>query len=81
MFAEFCKPGYHQILIYDPEIDRAFVKDFVVHLNQRDFVYPEYPLPLGDPIVKIIPNMWRNQPKFSLRTEMISDRKLINLKN
>jgi hypothetical protein len=33
MFAEFCKPGYHQILIYDPEIDRAFVKDFVVHLN------------------------------------------------
>ena len=60
MFAEFCKPGYHQILIYDPEIDRAFVKDFVVHLNQRDFVYPEYPLPLGDPIVKIIPNMWRN---------------------
>ena len=33
IFAEFCKPGYHQILIYDPEIDRAFVKDFVVHLN------------------------------------------------
>ena len=33
MFAEFCKPGYHQILIYDPEIDRAFVKDFVIHLN------------------------------------------------
>jgi hypothetical protein len=29
-------------------------------MNQRDFVYPEYPLPLGDPIPKIIPNMWRS---------------------
>lgn len=45
VFAGFFPPGYHQCLIYDPAIDRAFCKDFVVQLNKRDFVYPEYPLP------------------------------------
>lgn len=32
-FADFMKPGYHQVIIYDPKLDRAFCKDFVVKLN------------------------------------------------
>lgn len=42
-FAEFLQPGYHQILIYDPKTERAYCKEFVAKLNERDFVYPEYP--------------------------------------
>ena len=45
-FGAFLPPGYHQVLIYDPKIDRAFCKEFVAKLNQRDFVYPEYPIHL-----------------------------------
>lgn len=43
-FGGFMKPGYHQAIIYDPRLDRAYCKDFVIKLNQRDFVYPEYPI-------------------------------------
>ncbi len=32
-FADFLPPGYHQILIYDPLLERAFAKDFVIKLN------------------------------------------------
>jgi hypothetical protein len=42
-FAGFYPPGYHQFLIYDPKLERAYCKDFVLKLNQRDFAYPEYP--------------------------------------
>lgn len=45
-FAAFLPPGYHQVLIYDPKIDRAYAQDFVAKLNLRDFVYPEYPIAL-----------------------------------
>jgi hypothetical protein len=46
-------------LIYDPLDRRAFCKDFIVGLNQKDF-YPEYPI-LQDPIkhTKVIQNVWR----------------------
>ncbi len=57
-FAGFFNAGYHQILIYDPLINRAFCKDFVLYLNKRDFVYPEYPTPQGSVIQKNVPNMW-----------------------
>lgn len=46
VFAAFVPAGYHQILIYDPQLERAYCKDFVVKHNDRDFVYPEYPIPL-----------------------------------
>ena len=58
-FAGFFKPGYHQFLIYDPKLERAFCKDFIIKLNTRDFVYPEYPLDHGDGPLKVIPNMWK----------------------
>ena len=59
MFAASLKPGYHQLLIYDPQLERAFCKDFVVNLNQRG-VFPEFPS--ADPEVKKkrIANVWRN---------------------
>jgi hypothetical protein len=31
-------------MIYDPVIERAFVKDFVINLNLREDIYPEFPL-------------------------------------
>ena len=43
MYAAFLKPGYHQVLIYDPALEKAFCQDFVVNLNQREDLYPEYP--------------------------------------
>ena len=33
VYAAYLKPGYHKLLIYDPEMDRAFCKDFIVMLN------------------------------------------------
>ena len=53
VFAGFLNPGYHQVLIYDPELDRAFVKDFIVGLNTKDF-YPEFPLLHGAKSVKTV---------------------------
>ena len=52
-------PGYHKLLIYDPLMEQAFVKDFVVNLNKKD-VYPEYPLREAN-IKKSekAPNVWR----------------------
>ena len=50
-------PGYHKLLIYDPELHRAFCKDFVVGLNRRD-VYPEYPAKEVKKSDKA-PNVWR----------------------
>ena len=44
VFADFLKPGYHQIIIYDPKLNRAYCKDFMVNLNSREDLYPEYPL-------------------------------------
>ena len=44
IFSAYLKPGYHQLLIYDPQLERAFCKDFVLNLNQRGDIFPEYPL-------------------------------------
>jgi len=52
-------PGYHKLLIYDPQLEMAFVKDFVVNLNTKD-VYPEYPT--RESTIKKsekAPNIWR----------------------
>lgn len=58
-FAGFFKPGYHQFIIYDPKVDRAFCQDFIAKLNQRDFVYPEYPLHLEFHLSLKIPSVWK----------------------
>ena len=43
VYAGYLKPGYHQILIFDPKLEKAFCKDFVVNLNLREDIFPEYP--------------------------------------
>jgi hypothetical protein len=53
IYAAFLAPGYHQLLIYDPAQERAFVKDFIVGMNRKDF-YPEYPLVHGVQTVKTV---------------------------
>lgn len=58
-FAGFLPAGYHQVVIYDPQLERAFCKDMVVRQNDRDFVYPEYPVPTGNLKQKVVQNMWR----------------------
>ena len=59
VFAGFLKPGYHQLLIYDPQLERAYCKDFVVNLNLREDIFPEYPGLEKEPQKKRIANMWR----------------------
>ena len=60
VYASYLKPGYHQILIYDPLTEKAFIKDFVVNLNLREDIFPEYPAKEPDPASKNIRNVWRN---------------------
>ena len=46
-------------MIYDPAQERAFVKDFIVGMNGKDF-YPEYPLMHGNQTMKTVQNVWRD---------------------
>jgi hypothetical protein len=43
IYSTFLAPGYHQIVIYDPDTRRAYCKDIIVGMNHKDF-YPEYPI-------------------------------------
>ena len=58
IFASFIKPGYHQILIYDPLKHKAYCKDFTVNLNLREDLYPEYPVIEGKIMKKGIRNVF-----------------------
>jgi len=59
IYAGFLKAGYHRLLIYDPLLGRAFCKDFVVNLNLREGVYPEYPVMEGHKTMKLLRNVWK----------------------
>ena len=43
VFATYLEPGYHQFLIYDPLIDKAFCQEMVVDFNPYQQIYPELP--------------------------------------
>ena len=51
-------PGYHKIVIYDPLLERAFARDFVVELGTHEFLYPEFPEYSKNWKSNIVPNMW-----------------------
>lgn len=75
VFAGLLPPGYHQFLIYDPQLERAFCKDVVIKLSDRDF-FPEYPTTSGAAFQKIVPNMWRQwieASKEDLQTSFKAD--------
>jgi len=59
VFSGIFPPGYHQILIYDPQQERLFCKDFVVQHNHKD-QFPEIPKNNKFQMIKtkIIPNVW-----------------------
>ena len=59
VFAGYLKPGYHQLLIYDPLLERAYCKDFVVNLNLAESIFPEYPNQDQEPNEKRVANVWR----------------------
>ena len=44
IYAKYLQPGYHQLLIYDPLIQKAFCRDMIVNLNLREDIFPEYPV-------------------------------------
>jgi len=43
VFAAMLEPGYHQFIIYDPEVERAFCKEFILDINHGQIFYPELP--------------------------------------
>ena len=47
------------MLIYDPLLEKAFVKDFVVNLNLREDIFPEFPSKVKEPVQRIA-NVWKN---------------------
>ena len=59
VFAGYIKPGYHQIAIYDPLMQKSFYKDFIVNLNLREDLYPEYPTMEGMKMKKRIRNVFK----------------------
>jgi hypothetical protein len=69
VFSAFAKPGHHQVLIYDPKNNKAFCKDFMVNLNLREDVFPEFPILEGMNMRKGIKNvfeLWRDESQESI---------------
>lgn len=66
VYADYVKPGYHRLLIYDPKLNKAYCKDLVVDLNQREDVFPEYPIHINneapDNKKAIARHVWRRWP-------------------
>ena len=59
MYAACLPPGRHQVLIYCPQQERAFVKSFYVELNTTE-PCPEFPRSLHTGKKgKTVQNMWR----------------------
>jgi len=41
-------------------LERAFCKDFILNLNLREDIYPEYPILEGAKTIKRVQNVWRS---------------------
>ena len=59
VYAGYLKPGYHQLQIYDPGLEKAFCKDFVLNLNLREDIYPEFPVLEGTVQIRKVHNVWK----------------------
>jgi len=42
-FAQFLDPGYHQLIIYDPQTEQAFCQELVIDINYQQVLFPELP--------------------------------------
>jgi hypothetical protein len=71
IYAAVLPPGRHNLLIYCPQQERAFVKQFYVGLNTTDPV-PEFPRCINaGQRNKIIQNMWRPWVDDDIETNSI----------
>lgn len=48
VFAGFMEPGFHQIIIYDPLLEKAYCKEFLVDFRNLQEHYPEIPRAIAD---------------------------------
>ena len=70
IFAGFYPPGNHNFLIYDPLLDKVFIKDIVVQLNTFE-TYPEYPRMIAKAKnVQPKKNVWRKWIEDTPETEV-----------
>ena len=60
IYADFLKPGYHQVLIFDPLLEKAFCKDFMLNINLREDLFPEYPIIEGTKIKSRVKNVFED---------------------
>ena len=58
VYATWAKPGHHQIMIYDPMLNKAFCKDFMINLNFRESIFPEFPILEGMDMQRKIRNVF-----------------------
>ena len=58
VYAGYFKPGYHQLMIYDPILEKAYCKDFILNLNSRD-VFSGYPILTGAKHIRVVRNVWK----------------------
>jgi len=64
-------------LIYDPQVHKAYCKDFIVNLNKREDLYPEYPIIEGMKMTKRIKNVfetWKDDNAERKRKAYESDK-------
>ena len=82
VFADYLRPGYHQLLIFDPLLERAYCKDFMLNINLREDLFPEYPILHGMKVksrVKDVFEKWKDDRfedvlrSFSLSREISDD--------
>ena len=55
------------MLIYDPLLKKAYCKDFIVNLNLREDIYPEFPVIEGMKLQRGIKNVfepWIEETSF-----------------
>ena len=60
IYADFLKPGYHQLLIFDPLLERAYCKDVMININLREDLFPEYPIIEGFKINARVKNVFED---------------------
>jgi len=47
-YGAMLEPGYHQLIVYDPLLNKAFCTEFLVDLNPHQIIYPDLPFCLEE---------------------------------
>ena len=65
-FAAFLKPGYHQVLIYDPHIHKAFCQEIIIDINHNQVLFPDLPFVLKHDDELQLPDVFRKWTRDNL---------------